>query len=128
MIALGAKLLALVTGEAGKGLLAWFLGPVGRYVAIMIVAALAMGWAYHKGAVKERGKCDTASLQAELRIAKADLRIARNSAADSLAKLNETTESERKLMEKQSDLESELAKRPPAGACIISPADARHLR
>jgi len=109
-------------------LAAAFASPFVRALGIVLAVLVAVMFIYGKGHSAATAKCDTASLRAELRIVKADLSAAQRAAADALAKAGEISESERKLKEKQSDLESELAKRPPAGACIISPADARRLR
>jgi hypothetical protein len=107
---------------------ALLLSPIGRWLAFAAVAAVLVSGAYVKGRLDCGANAALAAARAELAAAKADLTAAANAAerASEVAAENvKAAEAAENLVKEYAD---ELAKRGPAGACALTPADVRRLR
>lgn len=109
-------------------ILAFFLGPLGRYAMIGIALLAAVAFIDRRATYRERAKCQAAAIQSKLDAANADLKAERDARARDkidnaeLAIEKQRTENENEI------LKAEIAKLPLAEQCIITPDRAKRLR
>lgn len=109
-------------------LIGFFLGPVGRFLGMGMIAVAALGWAYSKGASNERGKCEAASLRAELATVRADLEKTRRAADNAKALGQMLTDAERRNQELSDAISDKPDETPTTDGCRVSDDARRRLR
>lgn len=111
-----------------NAVLGFFLGPVGRFLGLGMIAVAALGWAYSKGHSSAASKCEAASLRAELATVRADLEKTRRAAdnAEALGKM--LTDAERRNQELSDAISDKPDETPTPGDCRVSPDQSRRLR
>lgn len=109
-------------------LFTFLASTVGRYVIIGAIVLAAVVGIRQSGVNSERRKCEAAAKQRSLEIMQRDIRIGELLAKEDARVSAEQSKTEEIDREVQTKLEAELAKRPVAAQCRLSPDDAKRLR
>jgi hypothetical protein len=92
--------------------IAFFLSPVGRWVAVGLIVAAAYGYGWYKGDRSADAKCAAASARVELARKKVEASLERSAARSERETIAELKSQQQKSEEAISDLEARLKKEP----------------
>lgn len=107
---------------------AFFSSSIGRYVIVGAVIVLAFLGGRQAGTNAGHRICEAAAKQREIEIHQRDIKIGELQAKEDARIGTEQSKQEALDNEFQRKLEAELAKRPAAARCDLSPDDLRRLR
>lgn len=102
--------------------------PLGKAVGVMLIAALALGYAYNAGKSRAEAGCNAAALQSQIDALKRDLSAAQAAERNAARLADQAQAREQELSERLAGYETDLAAGGEPDVCLLGVDDVRGLQ